>query len=192
MGEALSRWLIFGGCATVAALCTVCTYLITPKRTYYPLLRVIFLVTAFIYGASAASQFYHATPTPGLRLWVIGAAVLMLAISTAFIVRRNAFPQWVAMDWKGALGAESPDAAELDHCVLTTLSLINHGAASPELIGQLRNALSNWERHERWKGPEGLGRQYREHRARREARQSATAAKAVLTTEGREGKERNQ
>lgn len=185
LDDAVYRWAIFAGCATVCALCTLCTALITPKRTYYPLLRLIFALSAFIYGASAAAQWFASTPNPTLRLWTVGVAVLMLVMSTAFIVRRNRLPQWVSMDWKGAETAPI-NAEELDHCVLTTLSLVRHGAASPELIGQLRTALDNWERHERWRADD-LPQQLRDRRA---ARQAANAAREVSETEAREEGER--
>jgi hypothetical protein len=177
------RWLVFGGCAAVALLCTVCTALITPKRTYYPLLRIIFAITAFIYGTTAAGVYFaaNAVPNPTLRLWTVGAALAMLLIATNFITRRNRLPQWVNADWKGNEVAPV-NAAELDHCVLTTLSLVRHGAASPELVGQIRTALDHWERHERWKGRE-LPRQLRERRA---ARQATNAAREVSETEARQ------
>lgn len=178
MDEITYRWLVGGGAATVAVLCTACTALITPKRTYYPLLRLIFLVSSGIYGATAASQVYQPTPVPQLRLYTVGAALLMLVASTVFIARRNALPQWVSMDWRGRIDAPV-NAAELDHAVLTTLSLVRHGAASPELVGQLRTALDHWERHERWKGV-GLPRQLAAQRA---ARQQANAAREVAETE---------
>jgi hypothetical protein len=178
LGDTLYRWVIFVGCATVATLCTVCTALITPKRTYYPLLRLIFLLTAFIYGTTAASQWFRSSPNPTVRMWTVGVAVLMLVMSTAFIIRRNRLPQWVSMDWKGSETAPV-NAAELDHCVLTTLALVRHGAASPELVGQLLHACRDWERHERWKAHD-LPQQYRDRRA---ARQAANAAREVVATE---------
>ncbi len=173
---------IIGGCATVAVLCTICTAIITPKRTYYPLLKIIFTLTAAIYSATAAGVWFATAPNPYVRLGTTGTAVVLLVISTSFIIRRNSMPQWVSMDWKGATnGTLTTD--ELGHSVLVALALIRHGAASPELVGQMRTALDDWERQERWKGVALPGQLAAFRAQQRTARQGQNAANAVAETE---------
>lgn len=172
------RWLLFAGCISIVVFSTLCTYMITPKRTYYPLLRLIFAITAAIYASSAVGLWFGTVPNPIVRLFTVGLGVVVAVVSANFITRRNRLPQWVSMDWRGAVDGDIR-ADELDHAVLTTRSIIRHGSASPELIEGLRRDIDDWERHKRWTAVD-LPRMAAE---RRTARQRANAAQDVAATE---------
>lgn len=163
--ETWFAWVYGGGCAAVAILATACTATVTPRRTYYPLLRLIFAVIAGVYGALAAGQYWHRDQNPGLRIVAIVAALGLLLACVAFIWRRNRVPQWVTDDLHHLSGPEIIDYATLDAAFLACLSALRHGAATPETAAAFRRALDRWDELEA--GKRSLRAQIEARRARR-------------------------
>lgn len=162
-------WVYGGGCAAVAILATVCTATVTPHRTYYPLLRLIFAVIAGVYGALAAGQYWYPEHNPLLRIVAIVAALGLLLACVAFIWRRNRVPQWITNDVHHLAGPETIDFATIDSSLLNSLSLLRHGVASPETVAQFRAALARWD--ELAEGKRSLRAQLEARRAARRAGQ---------------------
>ena len=97
-----------------------------------------------------------------------------LAASLRSIYARNRTSQWLDVDLAGA--ARAPDPEELDYCVLTALSLLRHGVATPalvaehdvlailalvrhgmadaDLIAELEGAIAAWRAFRRWREDE--------------------------------------
>lgn len=135
----------------IAILATICTVIISPKRTYYPLLRIIFALVAGVYQMSAVAQLLttDAHPNPTVRVIGAGSFLLALAWCVQFVRRRNRFPQFVIVNLRGL--PEEIDPQQVENAALMTLSLIRHGAATPELVERAREAVATYDDLTAWK-----------------------------------------
>lgn len=145
--------LVFGaGSSVVVVLAFACAALITPRRTYYPLLRLLFMALAGLYGGLATATAMGSAGDARLRVAAVGGLALTLALCVAFIRRRNQAPQWVALDVRGL--PEAIDPAQLEHDVLAILALVRHGMADADLIAELEGAIAAWRAFRRWREDE--------------------------------------
>jgi hypothetical protein len=140
-------------------------------RSYWPMIRIIFVVLVAVYGGSFAGNIGNmvtgsAESAPPFLVRVIFNAAICAATGYAhwFIRKRNRTPRFVRLDLGGNLTMIS--VPEVDRGIAVAESTFNHGVARPEQAGRMRAALDEYDRKRRW-AEEDLPRQIAERRARR-------------------------
>ena len=148
----------------VAGGATHCAALTRRDRNYWPMLRVLWAVFAFIYGGSGLAVLMNRRD-PNLRDLIFAAAALgAVGYSVWFMRRRNRLPRFLRLTVGGDILLRSVE--ELDAAANLTESWAAHGAMTPARAASLRAALAEWERRRAWSA--GLARQARARRAAKE------------------------
>lgn len=148
----------------VAGGATHCAALTRRDRNYWPMLRVLWAVFAFIYGGSGLAVLLNQRP-PGLRDAIFaGAALGAVGYSVWFMRRRNRTPRFLRLDAAGDVVLRSVE--ELDAAANLTESWAAHGAMTEARAASLRDALDEWERRRAW--ARDMAAQARARRAARE------------------------
>lgn len=141
-----------------------CAALTRRDRNYWPMLRVLWSVFAFIYGGSGIAVALNRRD-PGLRdLIFAGAALAAVGYSVWFMRKRNRLARFLGLTVAGDVVLRSVE--ELQAATTLAESWAAHGAMPPERVEALRAALAEWERKRAWSA--GLAAAARARRAARE------------------------
>ena len=133
---------------TALAVCgTVGSALISPRRTYYPVLRVLLAFIAFLgayYGAlRALEDTYHLMAHhPWTRVLGLLGMAAACAWALWFIHRRNSVPRYLPVNESGQ--AEMVPLERLRASVETTVSLLDHGDMPREWVPEVERGLARW------------------------------------------------
>lgn len=134
-------------------------------RTYHPMVLIVWIGFAFVYGGSFVGSLTNHTgaPNPVTRLVFNIVTLLVVCYALWFMRRRNRTARFLGLTLGGDLVVRSVE--ELEAAALLTESWVHHGAMPEERVAKLREALAGWDEKQAWKV--GLQEQVRERRQRR-------------------------
>jgi hypothetical protein len=148
----------------VAGGATHCATLTRRDRNYWPMLRVLWAVLAFIYGGSGIAVAMNQRD-PNLRDLIFASAALgAVGYSVWFMHRRNRLARFLGLTVGGDIVVRS--VHELEAAATLTESWAQHGAMPAARAERLRAALAEWEAKRAWAA--ALAAEAKERRAAKE------------------------
>jgi hypothetical protein len=131
----------------VAGGATHCAALTRRDRNYWPMLRVLWAVFAFIYGGSGLAVLMNRRD-PGLRDLIFAAAALgAVGYSVWFMKKRNRLPRFFQLDVAGTPTVVGLD--EIERAANLVESAAHHGVLPESNVARLERALAAWHAHQR-------------------------------------------